>query len=217
MLMQEKGLTLGEISYVRIQSSHCEKGDHISVLSNLDYNFMMNMALGNVNIMYDFGSRGTGSLMENDARDGIPRAMWWGTELIRHTLETIWDLPIKSTDRRMVKGYNMAHEFNERLQNLPKSVKKRIKYFRPYVQTDRLHWYNVYCKTVHDGNKEWYSETLKRVNLQSKSMDEYDLDHIGKDDLENTIISKAVPEGMYIYKPTDFEGFGRSLAPKSEK
>lgn len=219
LLVREKGITLDEISYVRIQSSHCEKGDHVSILNNLDYNFMMNMALGNVNIMYDFGSRGTGSLMQNDARDGIPRAMWWGTELIRHTLETIWDLPIKSTDRRMVKGYNVAQEFNERIQTLPKAVKKRIKYFRPYIQTDQLQWYNVYCKTMHDGEKEWYAKTLKEVNRKSENplkLDEDPLLHLELEleGIEDSVARLAVPDGMYIYKHTDFEGFGRDCPKK---
>ena len=214
ILMQQKGINFEDISFVRIQSSHCEKGDHVSILSNLDCNFMMSLALGHVNIMYDFGSRGTGSLMESDTRDGIPRAMWWGTELIRHTLETVWDLPMRSTDKRMVKGYNMAKEFNERLQTLPKSVKKRIKYFRPYVQTNQLHWYNVYCKTIHDGEKEWYARTLKEMNLKSEYLLHSDVDHLDKKVIENNVIRKAVPPGMHIYKHTDFEGFGRCLGSK---
>ena len=73
--MKEKDITVENINFVRIQSSHCEAADVVGIINNLDYNFLMNLAIGNVCIVYDFGSRGTG-MPENDHRNDIPRAMW---------------------------------------------------------------------------------------------------------------------------------------------
>ena len=114
-LLTEKGVAVDQISFIRIQSSHCEAADHTAILQNLDYNFLMNLALGNICVLYDFGSRGTG-MPDDDVRDGVPRAIWWGTEFIKHALEYTWDLPCKST-RRIVKGYNMASDFGKHMKN----------------------------------------------------------------------------------------------------
>jgi hypothetical protein len=86
---------------------------------------------------------------------------------------------------------------------LPKKVKKRLRYFRPYVQTDRLRWYNAYCKTIHDGEKQWYAEALRSFSTRTDAYNCFE---------EQEIVSQlALPEGMNFYKDTDFQGFGRSL------
>ena len=62
------------LQYFRLQSTHCEIGNYQGIIENLDYNLLMNLALGYVCVVYDYGSRGTG--ME-DEREGIPRAFWY--------------------------------------------------------------------------------------------------------------------------------------------
>ena len=52
------GLPAEHVSFCRIQSSHCEAQDFNGVLSNLDHNLLMHLALGFECRVYDFGSRG---------------------------------------------------------------------------------------------------------------------------------------------------------------
>ena len=150
-----------------------------------------------------------------DHRDGIPRSMWWGTEFIRHTLEDIWDLPGKDSNTRMVKGCNVKLDFDQRVQNLPKNLRKRIKYFRNYLSTDKLLWYNVYDKTEHDGQQTYYADILRDLHGVGPS-DDVSLDRgitagVGSSkELDALIMEKCVPKGMNIYKSSDFVGFGRS-------
>ncbi len=210
----EKGINLSDMQFIRIQSSHCEAADHEAIIDNLDYNFLMSLALGNVNVVYDFGSRGTG--MPNDPRDGIPRALWWGTEFVRHALEYYWDLPGRHHPTRMVKGCNVKLDFDQRCQNLPKSTRKRLKYFRNFVTTDKILWYNVYDKTEHDGDKAYYSDTLRSLHGVTASTDEIYIDRgitagVGSDEaLDNLVLNECVPKGMHIYRSSDFLGFGRA-------
>ena len=109
----------------------------------------MHLALGYVCLVYDFGSRGTGM---QDHRDGIPRAHWWGTEWLRHVVTYFWGLD-GIDDPRMIRGYNAKKEFDDRLKQIPKILRRRLKYFKPYVRTRRIHLYPVYAKTDEDGNR----------------------------------------------------------------
>ena len=210
----EKNIALSDMQFIRIQSSHCEAADHESIIDNLDYNFLMSLALGNVNIVYDFGSRGTG--MPNDPRDGIPRSLWWGTEFIRHALDYYWDLPGRHQPTRMVKGCNVKLDFDQRCQNLSKSTKKRLKYFRNFVATDKILWYNVYDKTEHDGDRGYYADTLCSLHGVTAATDEINIDRgitagVGSDEeLDSLILNGCVPKGMHIYRSSDFLGFGRA-------
>ena len=73
----------------------------------------------------------------------------------------------KKNEKRSVKGCNVAKSFNEAVKNLPRTTKKRIKYFHPYLQTDRLHWYCVYRKTDYERDKTFYEEILKSVHMKN--------------------------------------------------
>ena len=66
-------------SFLRIQSTLCERGDVEKVMSELDSNFMMHLSLGSPCVVYDLGSRDV-------KRDGLPRAFWYGLEFITYCL-----------------------------------------------------------------------------------------------------------------------------------
>jgi hypothetical protein len=146
-----------QISYFRLQSTHCEMRNYEGILENLDYNLLMHLALGYICVVFDFGCRGSAV---DDEREGIPRAYWWGTEWIRFVLDHFWNLEGAEDPTRMVRGYNAKSTFEEKVKHLPKDIKRRIKYFRPYVQTKRIHLYPVYSKTDKDGEREYYAALL---------------------------------------------------------
>jgi len=57
-LLEGADLPGEHVSFCRIQSSHCEAQDFNGVLTNLDHNLLMHLALGFDCRVYDFGSRG---------------------------------------------------------------------------------------------------------------------------------------------------------------
>jgi hypothetical protein len=54
---------------------------------------------------------------------------------------------------RMVRGYNSRKIFEDQVKLLPKDLKRRLKYFRVFLQTKRIHLYPIYSKTDRDGER----------------------------------------------------------------
>jgi hypothetical protein len=98
---------------------------------------------------YRLGSRGSGL---QDERKHIPRAFWWGVEWVTHTLTHFWRLE-GMEEPRMVRGYNSKKIFDDQLHILPKDLKRRMKYFRPFLRTKKIHLYAVYSGTDRDGQR----------------------------------------------------------------
>jgi hypothetical protein len=147
-LLQGRGVSTRDIQFIRLQSTHCEHAQYSHIINGLDYNFLMSLALGHICLCYDFGSRGTGL---RDEREGIPRAFWWGLEWVSYCLIRTWGLRTDHTGSSekqpvMVKGYNVQGNFAHQYEMLPKLTKKRLKYFMPYVKTDKLYLYPLYAK-----------------------------------------------------------------------
>ena len=60
---------------------------------------------------------------------------------------------------RMGRGYNSKKIFEDQIKLLPKDLKRRIKYFRIYLKTNRIHLYPIYSKTDRDGER-WAKPSL---------------------------------------------------------
>ena len=69
----------GDYRFIRIQSTVCEQKLWDRLIQDLDYDFLMNLALGHKCIVYDFG-----------ARKPIPRAVYQGLEFIKYVLHRRW-------------------------------------------------------------------------------------------------------------------------------
>ena len=65
---------------------------------------------------------------------------------------------------RMVRGYNSRKIFEDQVKLLPKDLKRRLKYFRVFLQTKRIHLYPIYSKTDRDGER-----LLKAILLLSRT------------------------------------------------
>ena len=135
---------LQQISFVRIQSSHLENGDMNAVLANLDHNLLLHLALGFDCRVYDFGSR---------SANGVPRALWYGLEWSRYALSEVWklDSPVP-----IVRGNNVQVQFAKNMRGIPKTLKKRLKYYRTYVACSELRLRGACAKTEFDGRKDVY-------------------------------------------------------------
>ena len=161
-LLESAGVPPEQVAFMRLQSSHCEAQDYAGVLSNLDHNLLMHLALGYECRVYDFGSRGNDWASEEGEleRRYVPRAVWWGLEWARYALTRVWKLP--HAEAPLLRGYNVEANFDKQLQLLSKPLNKRLKYYRNHLAPDldavRLHGY--YAATELDGNKAAYREML---------------------------------------------------------
>ena len=204
-LLQERGITMDQIHFFRLQSTHCESRNYHAIIEHLDYNLLLSLALGYVVILLDFGCRGS---KVSDHRDGIPRSYWWGIEWIKFVLNDIWDLETRD-DIPMVRGCNVQKAFADEIKGLPKDLRRKIKYLRPYLRSSRIHLYPVYAKTIKDGDKEYYSEVLK-TSVEHETKDIHLLKTMPRSLVDSYVQQQFVPPDMYIYRSSDFEGFGRN-------
>lgn len=146
----------GEYKFIRIQSTWCEQKLFNRIIQDLDYDFLMNLALGHRCIVYDFG-----------ANKPVPRAVYQGLEFVKYTLNRRWLNKEYITDvgkhRNNEKGFNCNDYFSVCYQKLEERTKKKLDYFLPFINTDELKLECVTASTEHDGDKEYYKEILKNA------------------------------------------------------
>ena len=198
---------MDQISFFRLQSTHCESRQYAAILENLDNHLLLSLALGYIVVLFDYGCRGS---KVDDHRDGIPRSYWWGIEWITFALNHFWDLENRD-DAPMVRGCNTRKAFEEQLYALPKDVRRRIKYFRPYLRSRRrIHLYPVYAKTDRDGDKAFYAGLLKNA-VETEAPPVQALEHMPRSEVDAFVQHHLVPDGLHVYRNADFKGFGRAL------
>ena len=220
-LLLNEGLSLEDVSFLRIQSTHCEHANHYGILENLDHNFLMHVALGNVCLIYDYGSRGTGALMgEDDHRSGIPRSYWWGLEWIRHSLSSIWHLPEEKQDQRFIRGHNSKALFDEKVDAMPSALRRRLKYYRPYCLTSQLYILPLYSKTTEDGEKKFYFDLVRDLQEKAKKDERHTyIPSTVPDDGEAVVEyvkANLVPPGFHVFTSSDFLNIGRNANTRGQ-
>ena len=135
--------------FIRIQSTACEQGRWDFILQELDYNFLMDIALGNNVCVVDFG-----------ANKEVPRALYQGVAFIKYVLNRRW---LNTIIQPTVRGNDCAKYFDECYRNLDKRTLKKIDYFRKFVKTKEIEIFRVSAPTDKDGNYEYYRDLLWRV------------------------------------------------------
>lgn len=140
--------------FIRIQSTVCEQHLWDKLLLELSDDLLMNLALGNECIIYDYG-----------AGKPVPKAVYQGLEFIRYVLYRRWlDIEYPPIIRRNNHtNVNCQREFEHYYRNLPKKAKKKIDYFLPYLNTDQIRLSSVTAATVHDGDKPYYNRILQKT------------------------------------------------------
>lgn len=150
-------LTLqGDYRFIRIQSTICEQKNWDRLIQDLDYDFLMNLALGHKCIVYDFG-----------ARKPIPRAVYQGLEFVKYVLNRRWldqeYVTNVNRSKNQERKNNCNDYFDKCYQKLEDRTKKKLDYFLPYVITKEINLECVTDCTQHDGDKEFYREVLRKV------------------------------------------------------
>ena len=137
--------------FIRIQSTVCEQKLWDRLIQDLDYDFLMNLALGHKCIVYDFG-----------ARKPVPRAAYQGLEFLKYVLTRRWlnEEYITNVNRsKNNERKNNCNDYFDKCYNqLDDRTKKKLDYFLPYVNTDYIKLECITDYTQHDGDKEFYRE-----------------------------------------------------------
>lgn len=144
---------LSQYSFIRIQSTACEQHLWDKLIQDLDYDFLMNVALGNECIIYDYGTR-----------KPIPRAIYQGVEFIKFVLNKFWydkDIDVFLTrSGKSEHKVNVTDYFNQAYYSLSDKTRAKLKYFLPFLSGQ----VNIRCitsSTSHDNDKEFYSRILQ--------------------------------------------------------
>ncbi|CAM9349177.1 unnamed protein product [Phaeothamnion confervicola] len=217
-LLTAGSIQLAEIGFIRIQSSKCEASHFVGVLEDLDTTLLMNLAIGHLCVVYDFGSRGT---QWPDGAVGVPRALWWGLAWISYVLARLWRLPHRPSP--VVRGYNVAPAWDAEFRAIPKALRKRLVYFRRFVRCDRIHLYGVYCPTDHDGDTDRYAEmvtTLYGLRPDGGGIGEAAALAVGGGEDEGAWaaaqVREELPAGMHLFDPEAYAAVGRAAGAKKK-
>ena len=112
--------------FIRIQSTTCEQKNWDRLIQDLDYDFLLNVALGNECVIYDYG-----------ARKLVPRAAYQGLEFLKYVLHKRWLNEEYLTDCNRSNGEYVRKDCNSYFEscyrNLEDRTKKKLDYFKPYV------------------------------------------------------------------------------------
>ncbi|KAL1525743.1 hypothetical protein AB1Y20_020587 [Prymnesium parvum] len=154
-LANECGVPRAHIGVVRIQSSHCEVRDVAALLGNLDHSLLLHLALGFRCRVYDFGSRR--KRWEGEGLElYVPSAIWWGLEIAKYALARLWEL--QSWQPPLLHGHDAQAYVDAAISRLPKSLSRKLKYYRAFVATRSLHLEGVFASTSIDGRRDLHAE-----------------------------------------------------------
>lgn len=135
-----------DIKFVRIQSCACERHLWDKLINELDYNFLLDLALGYEVVVWD-----------TSARKRESRAMYQGLKLIEYVLNRIWfdrEVEIK------VKDMNCKSYFEEAYKSISDKTKNKIRYVKKFLNTDEIKLKSICFRTNHDGDYEYYKKIL---------------------------------------------------------
>ena len=139
-----------EYSFIRIQSTYCEQKRWNDILLELDYSFLMSLALGHKCIVYD-----------KSAKHKVPRAIWQGLEWVKYTLNLVW---FNKEVKAVTRGMNVTSYFNSQFLVLPRQTIKKLCYFKKFLITDKL---DIEAITENTRNDSKY-EVLKSLLIDTQ-------------------------------------------------
>jgi hypothetical protein len=140
-------LNLKDYRFIRIQSTACEQKRWGFILQDLDYDFLMNLVQGNPIIVYDYSAKKRES-----------RALYQGIPWIKFVLNKIW---FNKDIKALVKTNDVTAYFESEFRKLDRKTLNKLKYFRKFLNTDKLNLYHFSKNTIHDGDIEYFLKVLK--------------------------------------------------------
>lgn len=146
--LERYNLKLENVSFVRIQSSHCEAHDFEAILWDIDHNLLMSLAQGIECIIYDFG-----------AKSNIPKAVYLGINWIYFILNQRW---FGNSPDIYAKGKKLNQLFDLKSRNLSKKIQKKLDFYKNYLNTNKIIITSVCDFTLNDNNPAYYNNIIKK-------------------------------------------------------
>jgi hypothetical protein len=135
-----------EISFTRIQSTHCERMKLEQILDTLSSDLLLNLAIGTTCIVIDYGAKSHTSKVTRTA-----------LEWIRYYLTREW---LNKEFVPFINQKNLTEIFEKNYQEISKSTKKKIAYFEKYVSTNKIRLIGFSKSTLNDSNLEFYKQII---------------------------------------------------------
>lgn len=142
-------LNWDDVSFIRIQSSHCERQKYNQILENIDYNFLMNLAMGFECVVYDYA-----------ANSEVPKAVYTGLEWIKYVCNRRWlnkEYPV------IVKEKNVTEFYKLHYSKIDYKIKRKIDYFKKFLLTDELKIISITTQTKNDNKIEFYQNIIQNI------------------------------------------------------
>lgn len=148
-------------SFIRIQSTTIERKDWIKLLSDLDHDILLHLALGYTCVIYDKGTNRPYS-----------KTIYYDVPLIKYILNRFWYGIIPQTVKRINRDGSLGEDLSAYFdsvyntifmydQNKEKnSVKTKLKYYKRFLNSTEVHLKGVSESTGNDGNYPLFRETL---------------------------------------------------------
>lgn len=133
-------------NFVRIQSTTCEQHNWDKLLMELDYSFLLDLALGNHVVVCD-----------TSAHKKESRALYQGVEFIRFALSKYW---LHKEIKSVVKNQDCSEYFKQEYKKINSKTLKKLKYMKKFLNTDSINISTIGNATTHDNNYKYYKEIL---------------------------------------------------------
>ena len=169
-VLRSMGIDEGRIRYSCIQSTHFEQKNSDAPLNRLGADLLMELALGTVCVIVDYGTD-----------KELSRAVYQGVPFIKYALERNW-FEKKPTEvlihprLESAPPRDTAKDFSRWYHNLDRRTKQYLRHFKLYANgtnaivshgTD-IKLIGVSAATDHDGHPEYYSALVEEAHVGRK-------------------------------------------------
>lgn len=141
--------------FTRIQSSQCENKAWEDVLNGFDSNWLMFLALGYKIDVVDYSNHA----------DGNARAMWQGGLWLTYAISMAW-FKHEPIEWQGTRGWDVMYWRNV-YANLSRKTLRRLKYYRKFLQTDKVNLKFISLPTKMDGKNEFYTKIIRNWNNEN--------------------------------------------------
>lgn len=135
-----------DYKFIRIQSCSCERHMWDKIIADLDYNFLIDLALGYKVIVFD-----------TSAKKKESRAMYQGLKFVEYVLNRVW---FNKKEDIYVKDVNCKSYFEEAYRTISDNTIKKVKYLRKFLNTNQIELKSACITTKHDGDYKYYRKVL---------------------------------------------------------
>lgn len=160
-----EGLIKGgfEVHFVRVQSTTIERKNWQKLIGDLDHNLLMYLALGYECFFYDCGTNRP-----------LSKTCYTGVHLINYILARRWTGKTIDAKRLSRDGKNTFNEeglynhiydglFTHNQSSESKALKRKIDYYKRFIQGDIGQLVEVSCSTENDGKYKHYSNLINNL------------------------------------------------------